>query len=157
MAAAAAQVVLVDQVEGASLQRQQAIDQIQMMSNAGAQPLTLAQMKAEVEADTETSGFLGTIGDAFKRLISSLFTSTPAAAPSPNNEYMGCEVNLLSANKNQEGKGAAGGSGGGGGTDAWLGNMPGLKQFGSIFNAQTGTETESKEDATAAANGLESP
>ena len=29
-------------------------------------------------------------------------------APPPVHEYMGCEVNLLSANKNQEGKGAGG-------------------------------------------------
>ena len=46
---------------------------------------------------------------------------------------MGCEVNLLSANKNAEGAGAGGGGGGprGGGpssgTDAWLGGMPGMK------------------------------
>ena len=62
-------------------------------------------------------------------------------APDPVHEYMGSEVNLLSANKNQEGKGA-GGSKMEDSTDAWLGAMPGLKQFGPIFQGQTNSETD---------------
>ena len=63
-------------------------------------------------------------------------------APDPVHEYMGSEVNLLSANKNQEGKGAGGSKMEGEGTDAWLGAMPGLKQFGPIFQGQTNSETD---------------
>ena len=63
-------------------------------------------------------------------------------SPPPVHEYMGSEVNLLSANKNQEGKGAGGSKMGGDSTDAWLGGMPGLKQFGPIFQGQTDSEVE---------------
>ena len=55
--------------------------------------------------------------------------------PPAKYEYMGSEVNLLSANKNAEGKGAGGAPPSKGGTDAWLGGMPGLKQFSPIFKA----------------------
>ena len=46
--------------------------------------------------------------------------------PPPVHEYMGSEVNLLSANKNQEGKGAGGQPVKGKPADGWLGSMPGL-------------------------------
>ena len=65
----------------------------------------------------------------------------------PVHEYMGSEVNLLSANKNQEGKGAGGQAVKGKATDGWLGGMPGLKTFAPIFKAQT----ESDADATSTA------
>ena len=56
-------------------------------------------------------------------------------APDPVHEYMGSEVNLLSANKNAEGKGAGGAPMSKDGTDEWLGGMPGLKSFSPIFKA----------------------
>lgn len=68
-------------------------------------------------------------------------------------ENMGCEVNLLSANKNQEGKGAGGQAVKGGATDGWLGGMPGMGAFAPIFKAQTdneaqaGSEIESKTES----------
>ena len=54
-------------------------------------------------------------------------------------EVMGTDINLISANKHQEGKGAGGGGGGGGG-DGWLGSMPGLGSFKPIFQAQNDSE-----------------
>ena len=64
------------------------------------------------------------------------------AGPAPKHEYMGCEVNLLSANKNQEGKGAGGMPPSGGGDAAWLGGMPGMSSFAPIFKAQTENQTD---------------
>ena len=59
----------------------------------------------------------------------------PSGSTPPLHEYMGCEVNLLSANKNAEGKGAGGAPMSKDGTDEWLGGMPGLKSFSPIFKA----------------------
>ena len=67
--------------------------------------------------------------------------------PPPVHEYMGCEVNLLSANKNQEGKGAGGQAVKGKATDGWLGGMPGLKSFAPIFKAQTESESDASSTA----------
>ena len=95
-----------------------------------AQPVTLAQLKAESEARADQSLISG-IGDAIKKLGRALFgpPGPGRKSPPPKYENMGCEVNLLSANKNSEGAGAGGGGGGGpsSGTDAWLGGMPGMK------------------------------
>ena len=99
-----------------------------------AQPVTLAQLKAETDANAGRSLF-GGIGEAIAKVGSALFgpPAKKGKGPPPKHEYLGCEVNLLSANKNAEGAGAGGGGGGprGGGpssvNDAWLAGMPGIK------------------------------
>ena len=57
----------------------------------------------------------------------------PLSVP-PTNEYMGSDVQLISANKNCEGQ-KAGGLPSKSGDDAWLGGMPGMKSFAPIFKA----------------------
>ena len=75
--------------------------------------------------------------------------SAPSTIPHAR-EYMGCEVNLIGANKNAEGEGA-GAEKARTKEDAWLGGMPGMKQFSDIFGAQTETSTDASAEATAEA------
>ena len=99
-----------------------------------AQPLTLAQLKAEAAAQTETQGGIaGAIFDVIKKIFNRLFGPDTKPPAPPMYEVMGTDINLISANKHAEGKGAGGG--GGGGDNAWLGGMPGLQSFSPIFKA----------------------
>ena len=105
---------------------------------------------------------LGALGLVCRKIIGAVFgvgSEAPGGgggpnggAPPPVHEYMGSEVNLLSANKNQEGKGAGGSKMGGDSTDAWLGAMPGLKQFGPIFQGQTNSETDGESSTESETN-----
>ena len=87
-------------------------------------------------------GMLKNIWTGFiKKIVDRLFPPDRNAPP-PLVEYSGPDVNLISANKHQEGKGAIPGGGGGGGDSGWLGGLPGLTSFKSIFSAQTNSEVE---------------
>ena len=69
------------------------------------------------------------MGNGLKMLFNNMFGPAPKGkkkGPPPKHEYMGCEVNLLSANQNAEGKGSGGAPMNKGATDAWLGGMPGM-------------------------------
>ena len=101
--------------------------------------LNLAQARAEAEASAETQGGIaGAIFDVIKKIFNRLFGPDTKPPAPPMYEVMGTDINLISANKHAEGKGATGG--GGGGDTGWLGGMPGLSSFKPIFQGQTESE-----------------
>ena len=74
-----------------------------------------------------------------KKIFNRLFGPDTKPPAPPMYEVMGTDINLISANKHAEGKGASGGGGGGGDT-GWLGSMPGLSSFKPVFQAETDSE-----------------
>ena len=99
--------------------------------------LNLAQARAEALAETQ-GGIAGAIFDVIKKIFNRLFGPDTKPPAPPMYEVMGTDINLISANKHAEGKGATGG--GGGGDTGWLGGMPGLSSFKPIFQGQTESE-----------------
>ena len=92
--------------------------------------------ESEAEAETGTQFFLF---DMIKKTLTKMFDEfmggVSGSSPIPHaREYMGCEVNLIGANKNAEGEGA-GAEKARTKEEAWLGGMPGMKQFADIFGA----------------------
>ena len=69
----------------------------------------LAQLKAEAEVNAEAQGsILSAIGSAMKTMFDRIFNPPNVEIPDPPPKYEngGCELNMVSVNKNYEGSGA---------------------------------------------------